>query len=93
MATSRLSMGSYWNQFHVCAPGFAGLVVLPGHGLWGPCDDFLNHSPFGSSLSTCSEPTFSFVAVVKDAITAFSLAGAVITWKTARQRLLRRLPW
>ena len=35
-----------------------------------------------SSVSTCSEPTFSFVAVVRDAITALSLAGAVITCKT-----------
>lgn len=35
-----------------------------------------------TSVSTCSEPTFSFVAVVRDATTASSLAGAVITWET-----------
>ena len=34
------------------------------------------------SISTCSEPTFSFVAVVRDAIVASSFAGAVITWET-----------
>ena len=35
-----------------------------------------------TSVSTCSELTFSFVAVVRDAIAASSFAGAVITWKT-----------
>ena len=34
------------------------------------------------SVSTCSEPTFSFVAVVRNAITASSLAGAVIICET-----------
>ena len=33
------------------------------------------------SVSTCSELTFSFVAVVRDAITATSFARAVITCK------------
>ena len=35
-----------------------------------------------SSASTCSETTLSFFAVVKEAITASSLAGTVITCKT-----------
>ena len=34
------------------------------------------------SVSTCSELTFSFVSVVRDAIVASSFAGAVITWET-----------
>ena len=35
-----------------------------------------------TSVSTCSEPTFSFVAAVRDAITASVLAEAFITCKT-----------
>ena len=34
------------------------------------------------SVSACSKLTFSFVAVVRDAITASGLAEAVITWET-----------
>jgi len=35
-----------------------------------------------STVSTCSVPTFSFVAVVKDATTGSSLSGALISWTT-----------
>ena len=34
------------------------------------------------SVSTCTELTFSFVAVVRDSIAASSFVGAVITWET-----------
>ena len=37
------------------------------------------------SVSSCSELTFSFVAVVGDAIAASSFAGAVITWETVSE--------
>ena len=37
---------------------------------------------FPSPFSTCSELTFSFVAIVRDAVAASSFAGAVITWET-----------
>ena len=37
------------------------------------------------SVSTCSEPTLSFVAVVRVAFTASGLAEVVITWETASE--------